>query len=146
MINILLAIICMCGGATGPFQPAVRMNNPVQLEAPPPPPPPIPTIPAWSSADSGAKCVGAIPLLQYFSPGWDVNRMAGIMFRESRCQPGASNSCCSGLLQMHRMHVGSLGHCGVYSRNDLYDPVKNICAAAWLWSQPSGGYSAWSTS
>jgi hypothetical protein len=68
--------------------------------------------------------------------------MSAIMYRESRCNPGVSNSCCHGLLQMHEMHVGWLD--AVDSTSDYYDPAKNIAAAAQLWR--SSGYGAWSTS
>lgn len=141
--TILVTILCMCGvngPVNGPYAPAVRGEQ-VQLEPPPPPPPPA--VPGWSTASSNGTCTGLIPLLQFYSPGWDVNRMARIAYRESRCQPDASNSCCSGVLQMHRMHIPNAG-CGVYSRGDYYDPAKNICAAADLWE--ASGYGAWSTS
>jgi len=111
----------------------------VRLDPPPPPPPPV----LWTTEAVNGHCVGLEGALAHFSPGWDVRRMSGIAYRESRCQPSASNSCCSGVLQMHRMHVPEPS-CGVFSRNDLYDPWKNICAAAELWR--SSGYSAWSTS
>ena len=110
----------------------------------PPPPPPVQEDIGFTTASSNGRCVGAEGLLATLSPGWNVTRMSGIMYRESRCLPGASNSCCSGLLQIHKMHIPNLKHCGVYSRSDLYDPVKNICAGAWVWD--NAGYSAWSTS
>jgi hypothetical protein len=107
-----------------------------QLEAPPAPP-------SSSTASSNGQCVGFKGLLAQYNPGWSVDRMAGIMYRESRCDPSASNSCCSGLLQMHRMHV-PVPECGVWSRNDLYNAEANVCAAAQLFR--SSGYGAWSTS
>ena len=36
----------------------------------------------------------------------------------------------------------SVGSCGVYSRSDLFDPAKNVCAAAVVWK--AAGYSPWS--
>ena len=104
-------------------------------------PPPAPT--GWSTDSSNGQCVGFKGLLAQYNPGWSVDRMAGIMYRESRCDPSASNSCCSGLLQMHRMHV-PIPECGVYSRNDFYNAEANVCAAAQLFR--SSGYGAWSTS
>ena len=139
MTALLMSIICMCGGGGATAtQPAVRLD--------PPPPvvdtlPPVPVL--WSTASANGHCTGLEFALAYWSPGWDVRRMSGIAYRESRCQPGASNSCCSGVLQMHRMHVPN-AFCGVYSRDDYYDPWKNICAAAALWK--TSGYGAWSTS
>jgi hypothetical protein len=134
MIALLASIICMCGGATA-SAPAVRLD---------PPPPVVVDMPVlWTTDSANGRCVGMEGALAYWSPGWDVVRMSRIAFRESRCDPNASNSCCSGILQMHRMHVPE-PWCGVYSRADLYDPWKNICAAAALWR--SSGYGAWSTS
>lgn len=112
------------------LQEAVRLNPPAA--------------PAGGSTDSSnGQCVGFKGLLAQYNPGWSVDRMAGIMYRESRCDPSASNSCCSGLLQMHRMHV-PVPECGVWSRNDLYNAEANVCAAAQLFR--SSGYGAWSTS
>jgi hypothetical protein len=99
-------------------------------------------MPSFSSESEGTRCSGADELLWLFSPGWDVQRMSRIMFRESRCQPSATNSCCSGLFQIHRIHIPNLAPCGVYSRSDLYDPVKNICSAAIVF-QRAGGMSPW---
>lgn len=93
---------------------------------------------------SDGRCVGMESSLAAHSPGWDVVRMSRIAYRESRCQPSASNSCCSGLLQIHYMHVGRSAPCGVYSRSDLYNAERNICAAALVWR--AAGYGAWSTS
>ena len=107
-----------------------------------PPAPAAPQASGYSSASSNGRCVGYEGLLAQYSPGWDVARMSGIMYRESRCQPGVSNSCCHGLLQMHEMHVGWLD--AVSSQSDYYDPATNIRAAAQLWR--SSGYGAWTTS
>jgi hypothetical protein len=105
--------------------------------------PPAPAAAAnGSSASSNGRCVGYEGLLAQYSPGWDVGRMSAIMYRESRCQPTVSNSCCHGLLQMHEMHVGWIN--AVDSASDYYDPARNIAAAAELWR--SSGYGAWSTS
>ena len=133
MVMALVAALCMCGGGGATAtQPADRMD-----------PPPAPTVPVlWSSDAVNGRCVGFEWALEHWSPGWDVARMSRIMYRESRCQPSASNSCCSGLLQMHRMHV-PVSMCGVNTRTDLYDPMKNICAAAELWR--TSGYQAWTT-
>lgn len=83
--------------------------------------------------------------LAYFSPGWDVGRMQQIMNRESRCRPDVTSNtgCCHGLLQIHQMHVPYLDVCGVNSASDLFNPGKNICAAAVLYRR-AGGMSPWS--
>jgi len=119
--------------------PAVRLDPPTTPEPTTTVKPP----PSWSTDSSNGHCVGFEGLLAQYSPGWSVSRMSGIMYRESRCQPDARNSCCSGLLQIHRMHI-PIEECDVWSRADLYNPVKNICAAAWLWRIQ--GYGGWSTS
>jgi len=125
--------------------PAVRTGNTVQLEPTLPPPPTEAPTPSFSSASSNGRCVGAEALLAYYSPGWNVTRMSGIMYRESRCDPSAKNSRSSatGLLQL----LSSL-HCPWLAKElgpcDLYDPVYNIRAAALLWEK--SGYGAWVTS
>lgn len=107
-------------------------------------PPSAPAAPSISGESSNGRCVGIVDALSQQSPGWDVNRMAGIAYRESRCQSGASNSCCSGLFQIHRIWIPEAAECGVYSRSDLYDPWKNICTAAIIYR--TQGMGAWSTS
>lgn len=105
----------------------------VQL-AEPPAPPPVHTGP----------CAEWVPLLIEYSPGWDVSRMQRIMNGESRCQPGARNpSGARGLLQLMPFWAngGHLRHCGVYSPDDLLNPVGNICGAAEVWRQQGEG--AW---
>lgn len=101
-------------------------------------PPPLPS----STESSNGRCIGMEGLLAQYNPGWNVTSMSQIMYRESRCQPGVSNSCCHGLLQIHEMHVGWMGDCGVYSASDLYNAERNICAAAMLWRK-AGGSNPW---
>jgi len=102
-----------------------------------------PPTPSISGESSGGRCTGIIDALIAQSPGWDVNRMAGIAYRESRCQPGAANSCCTGLFQVHAIWIPKAASCGVYSRSDLTDSWKNICVAAIIYRQQ--GMQAWST-
>ncbi|HMJ84239.1 MAG TPA: hypothetical protein VK504_13760 [Vicinamibacterales bacterium] len=66
-----------------------------------------------------------------------------LAFRESRCQPDASNWCCSGIWQIHKLWVPRLADCGVYVRADLYDAQRNACAAAYVYAVQ--GIDAWST-
>jgi len=96
-----------------------------------------------SVSSSGNSCTGLIGTLSAYSPGWDVNRMAQIAYRESRCQASASNSCCTGVLQIHQIWIPKAGECGVYSRADLTDPSKNVCVAAIIYR--TQGIGAWST-
>lgn len=136
MIAALIAgVICMCGGGGATAtEKAVRMN----------PPPPTPTMPVlWTAESANGRCVGMVEAIEHWSPGWPVDRMAAIAYRESRCDPSASNSCCSGIFQIHRSWVDNVGMCGVRTRADLYDPWKNVCAAAVVYR--TQGISAWST-
>lgn len=115
----------------------------MQLTEPPAPPTTIPVIPAWSNANDGRFCYGAIPLLQYYSPGWDVNQFARIMWRESNCVPTVRNSCCHGLLQINwAAHRSWLDDIGITSVGQLYDSATNIRAAAALYRR-AGGTDPW---
>ena len=142
MIGILAGIICMCGGSGATATaPAVRLDPPVVVD--------IGTPPVLFTTDSAnGRCVGAEWMLGYFSPGWDVGRMSRIMYRESRCQPGAdnANSTATGLLQILSSHCRWLAQqmgepC---SAARLTDPAYNVRAGAVLWREQ--GYGAWSTS
>jgi hypothetical protein len=110
-------------------------------------PAPIPTL--WTTDAWNRHCVGMEAAILHFTParGWDVNRMSGIAYRESNCVPTASNSCCHGIFQIHESWIRQLRDntwCGITSQYDLYDPWKNICAAAYVYQ--ASGIGAWSTS
>ena len=119
--------------------PAVRVDPPSTVES-------VPSLPAGNSDSAGGRCVGWEPLLAEYSPGWSVERMSRIMYRESRCQPGARNSSSSatGLLQILASHCPWLARqMGTWcTRARLTDPTFNIRAAAVLWDEQ--GYGAWS--
>lgn len=99
----------------------------------------------FSDESSAGRCVGAEPLLLRYSPGWDVQRMSRIMYRESRCQADARNrsSSATGLLQLLASHCRWLSaQMGTWcSRDRLTDPEFNVEAAAVLWDEQ--GYRAW---
>jgi hypothetical protein len=93
-----------------------------------------------SSASSNGRCVGYEGLLAQYSPGWSVERMSRIMYRESRCNPGAYNpSGATGLLQVLKSHCGWLaprvGPC------NLTNASYNIRASAELYR--NGGSDHW---
>lgn len=69
--------------------------------------------------------------------------MRSIMYRESRCRTDVTSrtGCCHGLFQIHRMHVPSLDACDIDSTDDLFDGVKNVCAASVLYKR--SGTSPW---
>ena len=73
--------------------------------------------------------------------GWPVSeipRVGRVAWRESRCVPTARNRVATGLMQIHRIHLGWLG----LSRNDLEDPFLNLRAAYAVWLRQ--GWGAWS--
>jgi len=105
------------------------------------PQPKLPTL--WTTASANGRCVGLVDALEYWSPGWPVDRMAAIAYRESRCEPDAANSCCTGVLQIHASWLDNVAMCGIDSRTDLKDPWLNICAAAVVYREQ--GITAWST-
>ena len=142
LLATLLATFCLCGGggatATGK---AVRMN--------PPPPPPPTTVPVlFTNQAVNGHCVGAEFLLTQYSPGWNVSRMSGIIYRESRCDwtVARSDSGSTGWLQILASHcpwlARQMGEPCTQAR--LKDPVYNVRAGAVLWIEQ--GYGAWSTS
>lgn len=129
------AVAELNGGAT-PTAQAVRLTPPEPHTEGPPPPvgPGGSTIPG--------RCTQYEPLLEAFNPGWDVAYMSRIMYRESRCFPSAANSCCTGLLQLHRIWLPN-PLCGAYTRHDLTNPATNVCVATAVWRAQS--YGGWST-
>lgn len=155
-----LASLGLTGGATGTSQ-AERGEQSQQTPAEAPPvevipagqypsqdaPPSSaatgPTGPHYGSAISG-RCTQWEPMLEYFSPGWNIEQFSKIMYRESRCTPGVTSptNCCRGLLQIHQLHIPNLGVCGVYSKSDLYQADKNVCSAAVVYRR-AGGTSPW---
>lgn len=119
--------------------PAVRVDPPPTVES-------VPSLPAGNSDSAGGRCVGWEPLLAEYSPGWSVERMSRIAYRESRCIPTARNrsSSATGLLQILASHCPWIARqMGTWcTRARLTDPDFNIRAAAVLWAEQ--GYGAWS--
>jgi hypothetical protein len=126
----------------------------VAVRVDPPAPPAVeevvttPGVQPGSSASSGGRCTGWLPLLERYDPGWSTARMAAIMFRESRCDPSVRNrsSSATGLLQILASHCPWLAaRMGTWcTRARLNDPEFNVAAAAVLYREQ--GMSAWSTS
>ncbi len=145
MIAALAALTLVVAPATLDLPPEIVDPATATVQAEridPPPPQPVETAPTppGSSASAGGRCVGWEPLLVEHSPGWSVERMSRIMFRESRCLPAAHNpSGASGLLQVMRSHCGWLA--GAVGPCDLFDAEYNVRAAAALWLRQ--GYRAW---
>jgi len=77
--------------------------------------------------------------LAYFA-GWppqEIPKVMRTMYKESRCNTFAKNSCCSGLMQIHKLHLKRLH----MVRNDLYIPFDNLVAAHDVWVR--AGWKAW---
>lgn len=104
--------------------------------------PPVPAVP-FTTEYAGRECVGALDLLTAYSPGWNVHRMARIMFRESRCEPWVRNRIAFGLLQVLGSHCRWLAEQTgeSWSPARLLDAEENVRAAAVLWQEQ--GYGAW---
>jgi hypothetical protein len=128
-----------------PIDVAATVSVPaVRLDPPPPTTEATPAPSAGSSASAGGRCVGWEPLLAEYSPGWSVERMSRIMYRESRCRPEVRNrSGATGLLQVMASHcrwlVEQMGEWCTAGK--LQDPDYNVRAAATLWLEQ--GYQAW---
>jgi len=148
LINGVVSIICMCGGASGPYQPAVRLN---------PPPPvtnPVPT--GLGGAPFAPAGLSDCDEMNFYRVQWGLpERFNAIGWRESNCrnEDGVRTSCCHGYWQMwtalhlddHRL-APKMNFCGVFSYQDLnsdnpLEKQKQACAAKALYD--TVGYSAW---
>ena len=150
MIAALAAVLLLVAPPTLVEPPPLAEASAPAVRLDPPQPPPVESTtppPSGSSASANGRCVGWEPLLAEHSPGWSIERMSRIMYRESRCQPGARNrsSSATGLLQILSSHCSWLaGQLGTWcTRDRLTDAEFNIRAAAVLWSEQ--GYGAWAT-
>lgn len=82
--------------------------------------------------------------------GWPADQWATldhVMWRESRCDPGATHHNANGttdrgLVQINSVHAGWLAQRGV-TLSALLDPVVNLTAALWLWQ--GSGWAPWRT-
>jgi hypothetical protein len=140
MIEILVAIICMCSGTSGPYAPAVRMD------------PPPTTVPAWPTGIMGlpfapfglTDCEEA----RFYADQFGLPRQFDpIIWRESNCrnEDGVKTSCCHGYLQLHRMHF-PMPECDAWSYQDInsdtpLDKQRQMCAAKQLYD--AAGMSPW---
>lgn len=153
MFRILLVLATIFTPINGPLEyagefpplvdmPAIATEPAVRID--PPAPPIAPPIPQFSDDSRNGRCIGAEGLLLTWSPGWSVERMSRIMYRESRCQPQVRNpSGSTGLLQIMpsncpyiAKHLGE--SCTVAK---LKEPTFNVRAAAVLFDYD--GYGPW---
>jgi soluble lytic murein transglycosylase-like protein len=61
--------------------------------------------------------------------------LAGLIYTESRADPGARNKDCLGLTQVRWTVWGKLlreNHPDIYERRDLFNPRKSVMAGAWI--------------
>lgn len=91
-------------------------------------------------------------LLEAYNPGWDVDRMSRIMWRESNCQPEVrSRTRDTGLLQVNDVNLPWLSQRWNVElvHTQLTNPDLNVLAAAELfrfWRRAVGdGYQPWKT-
>lgn len=118
------------------YETAVRLNPPIIA--------PVPEPIGFSGDSDNGRCIGAEALLSEYNPGWSIERMSRIMYRESRCKPYVRNrSGATGLLQIMpsncRYIANQLGEsCSIAK---LLDPVFNIRAATTLFDYD--GYGPW---
>lgn len=130
----------------GPYIAAVRLDQTAVVAAAATPPPSTEDIVVGDQSYVNGRCVGWEGLLARYSPGWSIERMSRIMYRESRCQPGAYNrrGRAHGLLQITPITfpylTGALGESITSSK--LFNPVFNVRAAAELFRER--GYQPWS--
>jgi hypothetical protein len=144
MLNMIIAVLMLATPAESYTEapplfdhPAIAYEPAVRLD------PPIPPA-TFSEASSNGRCVGAESLLGEHSPGWNVERMSRIMYRESRCQPQVRNrSGATGLLQIMpsncRYIAEQMGEACTVAK--LSDPLFNIRAGAVLFEYD--GYRPW---
>ena len=109
-------------------------------------------VPGEGGTTTQGRCTQWEPLLTELAPagGWDVERMSGYTWRETRCWPGLrSRTSDSGLLQINDVNLPWLRRVlGEWvDRYTLLDARQNIRAAAALcvyWRNAGKGcYQAW---
>jgi hypothetical protein len=98
------------------------------------------------------RCAHLEPLLELYSPGWDVRRMSAIMARESNCLPTVrSRTRDTGLLQINDVNLPWLTEQAGFpvTVELLQHPHFNVYLAAKLWvywGRVSGDpYQPWKT-
>ena len=141
MIEVLVAILCMCGPAEGPYAPAERLDTPPVTAAP------WPTgIYGLPFAPFGLSDCGEMMFYarQFGLPA----QFERIGWRESNCrnEDGVRTSCCHGYWQLHRMHF-PMPECEAWSYTDVnsdtaLEKQKQACAAKQLYD--AAGMSPWS--
>lgn len=125
-----LSVLVM--GATA-SAPAVRLN-------PPETPPEIPYVDNRSVEQ----------MIRDVWPDDLETRALKIAFRESRYVPTAHTWCCYGIFQLYlESHKALFNAMGIYTKQDLYDPLTNIKAAYALYLEAvrvfHNGWQPWQT-
>jgi len=147
-LRLLISGICMCGGATGPFEPAVRLD----------PPAPIVVETGLKGQPFAPEGLSNCDEMHFYRAQWGLPaRFDQLGWRESNCrnEDGVHTGCCWGYWQLwtslhlrdHRL-VDKMHNCGVFSHYDLnsdtpIEKQRQACAAKALFDVV--GYSAWST-
>ncbi len=108
------------------------VNSTPSSATPAPPPPASTATPAEVEA-----------IIRAVWPDELEDRALEIAWRESKYNPIAKNSCCSGVFQIYwSVHRSWLGGLGITSADQLYDPATNARAALALYER-SGGWGPW---
>lgn len=86
------------------------------------------------------------PILQKYFPPEELNNAQNVVMGESSFNPWAVNANKNGskdygLFQINDIHAKQIKDLFGYSMNDLFDPLKNIEVASWLWKQQ--GWTPW---
>jgi hypothetical protein len=135
----LLTALVAGGGGVEATTPAARVAVTVQVATPPP------TLP---DPPAGVACPEWFPAA--LEAGWTVDQwpnLGRIMFRESRCDPGArhvnaNGSVDRGLLQINSANRGFLAGFGI-ALDALFDGPTNLVAGRRLFDLE--GWRPWST-
>lgn len=146
LINTLVAAICMCGGGTGPYEPAIRMNPPTTTVAPWP-------TGLWNQPYAPFGLSDCEEMRFYANQFGLPARFDAIGWRESNCrnEDGVRTSCCHGYWQLHQMHFrpGNImdRNCSADSFDDVnsdtpLDKQRQACSAKQLYD--IAGLSPWS--
>lgn len=150
LVAQLTAVVCLCGPATGPHQPADRLTPPTTTTQPPV------TTGLWGQpfAPEG---LSNCDEMTFYRRQWGLpDRFDAIGWRESNCrnEDGVRTSCCHGYWQLWiNLHLRDqrIGWryrdlCGVHSVYDVnsdepLDKQRQACAAKQLYDVV--GMSAW---
>jgi hypothetical protein len=150
IIAICVVLIGPCSGETTPPQRAQPLNvesTEKALEGPTSVPKPIPTPTTVKTVETivapeSALCPEWWNLA--VSVGWDpadLPTLDRVMWRESRCDPKATNGHDNGLTQINQIHREFVAVMGWDWETDMFKPKPNLAFALKLWQ--GSGWRPW---